>query len=459
MADRNSVQSLPYQPTSFIGRQPEIAELTQLLDDDRCQLVTVVGPGGCGKTRLALEAASRKLADFGDRVCFVPLQPLRDADNMLYAIADALDFQIDSATDPEDQLLEYVANRRLLLVLDNCEHLLERVDFIADIMRHAPAVKIVATSREALKLQQEWLVQLGGMAYPDIVEPTVIAGYDAVQLFVDRARQVQADFDLDQHQTAVLRICQLVEGMPLALELAASWLRTLACAEIADEIGRSLGFLTSNLRNVAERHRSIQAVFDHSWRLLSDGERRVLPRLSVFQGGFDREAGAQVAGATLTILSGLVDKSLVRKDRVSGRYNLHEMVKQYAAEQLRETGEFEATSDHHATYYAAFLLSREDILKSHEQLEAMDEIETDFENIRLAWSWALKQNLLKCIGDMLEGLNLFALNRDSYLIEELMKIGRDRLSPQQDELLYGRLLARSDVQRTPRCQQEARNGS
>ena len=450
----NQVQSLPYQPTSFVGRQAEIAEVTRLLGDNRCQLLTLVGPGGSGKTRLALEIAARKRHDFANRVFFVALQPLNDAHNIPHAMADTLNFELNGEADPEDQLLAYLADRRLLLVLDNCEHLLAHVHFIADIVQRAPHVKILATSRQPLKLQEEWIIQVDGLAYPETISSEVVGEDDAVQLFADRARQVQADFDLSQQQGAVLRVCRLVEGMPLALELAASWMRTLSCEEIAQEIERSLHFLTSDLRNVAERHRSIQAVFDHSWQLLSQAEQHVLPRLAVFQGGFEREAAEQVADATLRNLSGLVDKSLVRKDRLSGRYDLHELVKQYAAEKLAEFGEVKATSDRHATYYAAFLLGREDDLKSQRQRAALDEIETDFENIRAAWAWALHRDLFDCVSDMLETLNLFGLNRHRYHIEQLMQMGRDKLTHQQDELLYGRLLARSDVERTPQIREK-----
>ncbi|GIK36631.1 MAG: hypothetical protein BroJett011_04640 [Chloroflexota bacterium] len=399
------VHHLPPQATPFIGRAEEVAEIVKLLTDPACRLLTLIGPGGIGKTRLAIQVATEIAGAFADGVYLVNLQPIHTADFLASAIADALDFSLRGHEEPVQELLHYLDKREALLVLDNFEQLLGTggADPLAGILEVCPAVKLLVTSREVLNLQEEWLYPVQGLSFPDSPLPPVQPGpfeetamleieqYSAVQLFVERARRMRRDFALADELTPVVRICQLVEGVPLALELAASWVKTLPSEVIAAEIARNLDFLTTKLRNVPDRQRSMRAVFDYSWQLLSETERSVFKRLAVFRGGFRREAAERVARASLPILLSLVDKSLLRSEP-DGHYQMHELLRQHAAEQLvLSPADVAQVYDLHCAYYADFLHRRaEDVIGSR-QREANREIAAELENIRAAWEWAVQQ--------------------------------------------------------------------
>ena len=349
---------LPPAPTPFVGREGELAEIEQLLSDPACRLLTLVGPGGIGKTRLALEAAHVMVdtATFPNGVYFASLQPLTSPEFIISTIADALSFQFYSGADPRQQLLDYLREKSLLLVLDNVEHLLEDISLVSEMLAAAPGVHILATSRERLNLREEWVLEVSGLNSPAVETEINLESYSAIELFVQQARRVSVGFALDNaNQSAVVRICHLVGGMPLGIELAAAWVRALSCEQIADEIERSLDVLETPTRNIEPRHRTMRAALDQSWQLLSDVEQNVFKRLSVFRGGFTREAAEYVARATLRTLTGLVDKSMVRVN-AGGRYDLQELLRQYAEEKLGEMpAEQEQTRDRHSTYYADFM--------------------------------------------------------------------------------------------------------
>jgi predicted ATPase len=296
-----------------------------------------VGPGGIGKTRLALAAMAKLREAFADGVHLVSLAPVGEAADIVPTIANALGLAFFGSAAPIEQLLSYLAPKQLLLVVDNFEHLLEEAALLSDILARAPQVTLLATSRERLKLREEWVYAVPGLALPPAGNELTLdwARYSAVELFTQRARQTAGDFaPTGAEMDALIRICRLVEGMPLALELAAPWTRTLSCHEIADEIQYSLDFLSTPLRNVPERHRSIGVVFEQTWQRLPAEERSVLQRLSVFRGGCTRTAAEAVAGATLPVLSSLQDKALVRRTPL-GRYELHELIRQFAGAQLQ----------------------------------------------------------------------------------------------------------------------------
>jgi predicted ATPase len=416
--------NLPHHLTVFVGREREIAELRELLSDPACRLLTLVGVGGIGKTRLAIEAAAGMSRHFADGVYFAPLQAVQAAEFLMPALADTLDITLSGHDVPQAQLLNFLRDKELLLVLDNFEQLLAGAGLLTDLLQAARAVKFLVTSREVLKLQEEWLYRVEGMPYPVALSPNPpaiaeappsIETYPAVQLFVERARRVRRDFSLTDEQASVIRICRLVEGMPLALELAASWASTMPCAVIADEIERNLNFLATSLRNVPEQHRSMQAVFDHSWALLSQKEQAVFKRLSIFQGGFRREAAERVAGASLETLSVLVNKSLLRWE-ADGRYQIHELLRQYAAEQLvLSPDDVAQVYDSHCRYYADFLQERSEALRGGRQRETLSEIEAELENIRAAWQWAIGQLKVEQIKKSVEPLGLFYDFRGRYL--------------------------------------------
>ncbi len=458
---------LPTHPTPFIGRSEELADLAARLTDPACRLLTLVAPGGMGKSRLSIEAARQLIhspagaALFPQGAYFVALAPLSSADHVLPTIATVLNFTFYGEVEPKQQVLDYLREKALLLLLDNFEHLLappnspplggikggpgeaEAADLLTDLLAEAPGLKILVTSREGLNLQEEWLYPLQGLAVPPVSAisppsnsqnplispplggikgglstPTPAVGegvesYSAVSLFVQSARRARPTFSLAGEAEAVARICRLVEGMPLGLELAAAWVKVLPCAKIVTEIESSLDFLSSTYRNVPARQRSIRAVFEQAWQRLTAAEQAVLARLSVFRGGFRRKAAQ--AGATLPLLAGLVDKSLLSRTE-EGRYQIHELVRQFAAEKLagqtskvfaQRTFEVSVTRDRHSAYFLTFLQEREAALTGQGQQAALAEIQAEVENVRTAWSWAAEQGRAESLDRALDSLYHF----------------------------------------------------
>ncbi len=331
--------NLPAQATPLIGREAELAEITdRVVNDPGCRLLTLVGPGGIGKTRLALQIATQALDHFGDGAFFVSFEPITTPAAMAATILKTLSSTIHEQKDPHAQLLDYVRDKNMLLVLDNLEHLLEGAALIGEVLAIAADVKIIVTSRERLHLQWEWLYEVQGLDYPRDAAATDIEHYSAVQLFLHTARRMRARFSLADEQPHVLRICQLVEGLPLGLELAASWIRVMACREIAQQIERNLDLLSDRLKDVPDRHHSARAVFEYSWSLLAPEEQAVFMKLAVFPGGFRREAAEKVAGAPLSLLFTLVDKSLLRAS-ATGRYDMHNLLHQFVSEKFVQSGQ------------------------------------------------------------------------------------------------------------------------
>ncbi len=428
--------NLPYQPTPFIGREEELSQLGALLADPAARLVTILGPGGIGKTRLAIQAARGGSDAYADGVYFIPLDSLDDSDHIVSSIAGALSFSFYMRDqrehwefDPQrEQLLAYLREKQVLLILDNLEHTVNLpaatatgraegiVGLVSDILRAAPRVDILATSRERLSLYGETLFTLDGMSYPDrktvwlrgvpaAEELEDVTAYGSVQLFVQTARRAQPKFELTADTVSeVIDICHLVDGMPLGIELAAAWVELLSPAEIAAEIRNSLDFLEIDLRDVPDRQHSIRCVLEASWQRLGKPEQAAFPRLSVFRGAFTREAAHKVAGASLQTLKALMHKSLLRSD-AAGRYQMHELLRQFGQERLAELpGEEAAAKDRHCTYYAAFLKSKEADLIGRNPGEALAAIAAELGNVRAAWDWAVAQGKLEEIDLAMESL-------------------------------------------------------
>jgi predicted ATPase/DNA-binding CsgD family transcriptional regulator len=383
--------ALPAEPTSFIGRVKELTEIRRLLGETR--LLTLTGAGGIGKTRLALHVAGDLRDEFEHGVFFVSLAPISSDKHIVQAIAEAIGFPLSTEAAPIDQLSSHLRRRQLLLVLDNFEHLPTGVDIVAEILQRAPNVKVLATSRENLKLQGETVLNITGMGFPVQEASADVQEHDAIHLFLHSSRRVQPEFNPDADDLKQLtHICQLVEGMPLAIELAAGWMNVLSPRELAVEIQRGLDILTSEMRDLPQRHHSMRAVFDHSWSLLDQAEREALMRLSVFRGGLTREAGQAVTGTSLQTLAGLVNKSFLRHDPVSGCFEMHELLRQYAQEQLEKTPEDSVSArEAHAAYFANFMDQSWERLRDHRQKVALTEIHADLENIRTAWRYRVDQ--------------------------------------------------------------------
>jgi DNA-binding SARP family transcriptional activator/predicted ATPase len=446
------LHNFPPQLTPFVGREHELAEIMRRLTDRHCHLLTLVGPGGIGKTRLALQAAQRlshSALDEGflkDGIYFVPLTAVSSANGVVLAIAEALSVSFYGNVSPKQQLLGYLQKKEMLLVLDGVEHLLSSLPIpaekeafseqsgrdvtglIADLLAAAPNTKFLATSREALNLQEVWFHPVEGLLFPAGNRPSFRASeseagfdtaalerYDAVQLFMQGAARARVEFSLAAERAAVVRLCQLVEGMPLAIELATAWLKTLPVEAIVAEIEHGLDILTSRHHNVPERHRSMRVVLEQSWQLLAAHEREVFQRLSVFRGGFGPDAARTVAGASLIELAAFVDKSLLQATS-TGRYHIHELLRQYAAEQLAEAPERVAkTCEAHCTYYADFLRQYAEVLLSGQQSQAIAAIAVEYENVRAAWRWAVKNLKLSEIQKLVTPLQGFFQFQSRYL--------------------------------------------
>jgi predicted ATPase len=431
---------LPSQPTPFIGRAHELAEIQRSLSTPTCRLLTLVGPGGIGKTRLALAVAQSiveggvgdgergvggkehlsslptpHLPHFKDGIFFVPLQPVTAAGGVISAMAEATGFRFYSDTPPQQQLTAFLREKEMLLVLDSMEHLPDGVALVAEILEKASGVKLLVTSQKALNLREEWFHPLAGMTMPpgNAVQHQPAAAHsapgggldsDAAQLFVQSALRARPDFVADAEQEQIARICRLVDGVPLALELAAAWLKVLPCRQIADEIERSLDILTARHHNIPARHRSMYVVLEQSWQLLSDAEQQVLKQLAVFRGGFGQDAALQVAGASLPALASLVEKALVWVTP-GGRYHMHELLRQYAGQQLASNPDEQgAIRTQHSAYYLRFLSTRAELLIGRARRVALEEINQESENVRAAWLWAAQQDDLVLLHEAVEPL-------------------------------------------------------
>ncbi len=408
------LHNLPVQATPFIGREETLAALQQHLNTPEVRLITILGPGGIGKTRLALALAERQLkptTTFSDGIYFISLAPISSADSIVQTIAEGLAFPIASAQEPTVQLLTYLRHKRLLLVLDNFEHLLAGVGIVSQILQAAAGVKVLVTSRERLNLSYENLWPISGLNFSQLTDVATALADEAVRLFVQRARGVRPDFNLHPTDLSYLeRILQRVWGMPLAIELAAAWLNMLSLAEIAAELDHGLDLLEGELRDVPDRHRSMRLVFDHSWEQLNTDEQALFKKISIFRGGFTREAAGQITGASLRDLAGLVNKSLLASHPNTGRYELHELLRQYAAEKLDADPATKLMAQQsHAVYYANLMHCCWVDLRSARQLAAVAAIEQDIENIRGAWRCRLAE---RNSAELLKFIDSFAMIYD-----------------------------------------------
>ncbi|HSB66189.1 MAG TPA: BTAD domain-containing putative transcriptional regulator, partial [Anaerolineales bacterium] len=391
------VNNLPVQLTPFIGREAELNQLAEILADPECRCLTLVGPGGIGKTRLAMQVASNYLDKFAQGVAFVPLASVGSGAGILPTIMNAVNFSPFGPGDPKTYLLDYLSEKQMLIVMDNVEQLLNdknqpstMTQIVTDILQTAPKIKLLVTTREALNMQQEYIYAVTGLVFPDTTQKDRFDEFDAVKLFIQRSRRVVPQFTPNpENQVDIAQICRLVEGMPLAIELAATWMRVLSPSEIAVEIVSSLDILSTTVRDLPERHRNIRAVFDHSWQMLSADEQQVLSMLSVFRGGFSRQAAEQVTGASLTVLSTLVNRTMLRLAS-AGRYDLHELVRQYCAAKLAVNPQAKLnTQTRHYAYYLAMADQANQELQGRNQLDWLSRLEQDHDNLQVALEWSL----------------------------------------------------------------------
>lgn len=422
---RASRPNLPAPLTPLIGRAHELALLEQWLRDPTCRLISLVGPGGSGKTRLALEAAMQVTDDFADGVVFVPLTAVDAPTAIISAIVQALGLTFARREEPQRQLCAYLQTQNLLLVLDNFEHLLAGVHLLTALLAAAPQLKLLVTSRAQLNAQGEQMLTVAGLALPAVQklngdalsgdEARTVTAAEAVALFLYHARRLRADYTPDLADlAAIAQICAAVDGMPLAILLAAAWLPLLPPPAIAHQLldeltteTHGIDFLAADWPDLPERQRNMRTVLDQAWRLLRDTEQSVLAALAVFRGDFTQAAAHAVAGAKSHQLRSLVEKSWLHRT-AENRYELHELLRQYAAEKLQQRPNVALlVQDRHCAYFAAALARWAGELRGERQLGALAELEAELANAQAAWHWALAQAELDDLDQAIDGLCLF----------------------------------------------------
>jgi DNA-binding SARP family transcriptional activator/predicted ATPase len=424
-------QEMPNVPSPLmplIGRDVELQELDACLCDPTVRLLTLVGPGGIGKTRLALEFTAIEAPRFPDGAYVVPLVAATSWEACVAEIARAVGVvpSTQFAT-VEQQLLGYLRDKAMLLMLDNLEHLVAHVPRLVDLMESAGALRIIATSRVRLGALGERIYPVGPLAVPEEAAqtpasrmPAALVEVASVKLFTQSAQRVTHDFRLSEaYAPAVAAICRLVEGVPLALLLAAAWTDVLKPDEILERLvgdtdaatDRPIDFLHASWPEMPARHRSVRAVFDHTWRLMGAREQALVQALSVFRGGFGSEAAFFVVGATLSEIRRLVDQSLLAR-AFGNRYEMQELLRQYAAERFAQAPTTEREMrDRHAAYYVGVLRRWFETAKGPLQVAALAEMDGEIDNARAAWDWILEQEDIGQLVQAVDGLMLYYARR------------------------------------------------
>ncbi len=445
---------LPADSEPFVGRRDELVRIGELLTDPACRLISLVGLGGMGKTRLALSAArqaSRQGAQrFLNGVVFIPLSETRQAGELAQAIAEGLGLPLSGQAPAEQVLLDYLTNKEMLLVLDNFEQVREGSSMLGQLLNGCPSLKILVTSREPLQLTAEWRLDVEGLVYPfpsedkDGLKQASDGHFSALELFVQAAGQVQASFAIsDADMPAMIRLCQQVAGMPLALKLAAAWVRVMTIEDIVAEIDRGLDLLESGMKDLPARQRSVRAVFQSTWEQLADAEQQAFRNLSVFRGGFSPEAARQVAEATPPILSGLVDRGLVQVLDAGKRYSLHELSRQFGQQQLARAGRGQALAQRHAAYFAGLAGDYLVSLTGPDHRQAVRWFRLEQDNVRRAWNTVVDEALPDLLDPLIDAFGLF-LESQAQFAEGIQRFGRaaQRLDTAENRRIHPQRIAR-----------------
>ena len=448
ISSRTGRSNLPTPTSPFIGREKEIEAILSRLEDPACRLFTITGVGGSGKTRLAIESASR--LETTREILFISLDALDDASAVPLALADLFGMVLSNADSPQAQLSAFLADKEMLLILDNIEQLLageqgqQLRQFLGELLSDLPDLKLVATSRIRLGLSIEHVYTVAGLPEPQGHDS--LESNEAVALFVQSGNRVRHDFRLtSENEAAIREICQLCAGLPLALELAASWVHILEPADIAQELTENLDLLTSSSPDVPARQQSLPAVFAQAWERLNPQEQKVLRQLSIFRGGFSREAAQKVAGTPFPLLASLIDKALMQRLMSTGtpRFALHKPLRLYAREKLEAAGEEADVADRHQAYYIDFLLKRRAPMEGAGLGKALQEIGTEIDNVRAAWQQALAKRDQQALDDGVATLYYY-YQTQSWLQEGSTVLGQasELLAPERHERETGRIWAR-----------------
>ncbi|MBI9050550.1 MAG: tetratricopeptide repeat protein [Anaerolineaceae bacterium] len=445
---------LPQNDTAFIGRQDELDRVMEMLISPEMRLVTLLGLGGIGKTRLASEIAKQMIGIFPDGVFFVSLIPEKSDEQIVQLIGESMGLVFPDQSWNQRQLFIHMHDKELLLVLDNFEHLLGKstiTEFLDGLLRATRKVKVLATSREILNLSQEHVYALTGLPFPkeENISVEQFSDFDSLKLFGKRIAQKQPLFKITEHSMhSMVRICRLLEGLPLGVELAAAVVFEQGQEHILKAYEDDLSALATRMVNFQQRHRSLDAAFEISWELLSDGQQTMLYALTFFSDGFEFEAARQISNANAEYLAALAAKSLLRRDQ-NGRYIIHEAIRQFVGKKTLEGINAEEIREAHAIYYAGFLSkSQPDLLNEH-QMEALHRIQREFGNITLAWQWIVEHkdaHLMKiCLDSLYHYFSIRSMIREGV---SWFGFGLERLckpKTTEDKLVCGMLLWRSGV--------------
>ncbi|MBK8900813.1 MAG: tetratricopeptide repeat protein [Anaerolineaceae bacterium] len=446
--------NLPPHFTPFIGRHHELEKLTGLLQNGRSRLITLLGEGGVGKTRLALAAAEQLLPHFTDGIWFVPLAGLENIDeahttdpenSVASAIAAVLALNFAAGDPPRQQLASYLRQRQMLLILDNFEPLLDAAGLVLALLAQAPHLTMLATSREPLRLQAEQIVRVEGLAVPEGEDWETAVASDSLQLFAERAERATGQNLLTPENLPLLsHLCHFVNGLPLGIELIADWTRWLSLSAIAADLQTNLLHMERAQQDVPERHRSLQAVFNYSWQMLTPEEQTTLAQLSVFRGSFQMDGMRAVTSAAPATLFALIDKSLVRYHH-GDFYSLHELLRVFAQRQRAALGlDADALRDRHARHYLARLAQRTNNFFGPEPVQALHQTQAENENLARAWQWAAERPLPDDLLPAVPGMGAYWNYAGLFLeADDALRSAISRVAP---VAANGRLLAALQVE-------------
>lgn len=383
--------NLPAPQTSFLGRENELVQLSELVTNPECRLISLIGMGGIGKTRLSVQCIRENLHHFPDGAFFIPLELVTSGEGIFQAIAEAMDFKFDSMVsliNPQTQLLDVIRDLKIMVLLDGFEHLTKSGNLVSTLLNNAPNLRILVTSRHKLNIPGEWVHILEGMTITETHSDPDKDLPEALELFLHRSEQNNPDLVTRKDLISASRICELVEGLPLGIELAAGWTSVLSYSEIANELSTTFEFLDGQSKT-GDKHQNIKAVLTSSWNLLEQSQQIIMAKLSVFQGGFSRQAAKQIAGATLTNLSTLLDKSMLRKNQ-QGKFEMHAVVHEFCKEIILESPqEFLTIRQKHFQYYAEYLSSRVPDMYTLSESCTHLEIKNELSNLQAAVEFAV----------------------------------------------------------------------
>jgi DNA-binding SARP family transcriptional activator/predicted ATPase len=421
-----------FTPT-FLGRETELHKLAELIQDPNNRLITLVGSGGAGKTRLAAQFADQNARLFSEGAFFISLAAVQDPAHIPIILAQALKFSFYGPRDHTEQLCDYLYRMQILLVFDNFEHLsFEGGKFLAHLLNKTRNLKIIITTRERLNLIAETIMEVHGLPVPPLENLENAENYSSIRLFFQNAKRIDPGFNLENTYNEVIRICQLVNGLPLGIILASSWVRVYKCSQIVDEIEKNIDFLAVSAPDLAPRHRSLRAVFDSSWELLSEEERLILRRLSIFRSAFTIQAAQEICGASPKILAAFHDKSLLYFQ--NHRYEMLETFHYYIFEKLKEFhNDYVAAQIKFCDYYARYCAQKNLELNTSSQRRALDEMISEFKNIQTSWHWMIESSRWDLIDKVKQPLLTFHI-MSSYLIlgREFFHLAQSKLESLND---------------------------